>query len=73
MSDLTTPPIGSIGWIDLTVENAEGRRVLYQEDADGDHGYCQVCEEVDSHKAGCAVGIAERVLRHVQSMPESET
>lgn len=53
----------------LTVENAEGRRVLYQEDADGDHNYCHVCEEVDSHKDGCAVGIAERVLRLVQTKP----
>jgi hypothetical protein len=47
----------------LTVADAKGRRILYQEDADGDHSYCHVCEEVDGHKAECAVGSAERVLR----------
>ena len=50
----------------LTVEDAKGRRILYQEDADGDHGYCHACEEVDGHKDGSAVGNAERVLRLVR-------
>ena len=31
MSDLPTPPIGSIGWIDLTVENAEQIRDFYRD------------------------------------------
>ena len=51
----------------LTVEDAKGRRILYQEDADGDHSYCHVCEEVDGHKDWCAVGSAERALRLVQA------
>lgn len=31
MSETTTPPIGSIGWIDLTVENAEQIRDFYRD------------------------------------------
>ena len=52
----------------LAVEHA-GRRLLYHEDATGDHGYCHACEEVDGHKDGCAVGIAQRVLRVVDAEP----
>ena len=50
----------------LNAEDADGRRILYQEDADGDHGYCQVCKEVDGHNSGCPVEGAQRVLRLMQ-------
>lgn len=50
----------------LTVEDTTGRRILYQESADGEHSYCEVCAEVDSHKAGCRVGVAEDALRDLQ-------
>ncbi len=51
----------------LTVEDAKGHRILYQEDADGDHCFCHVCEEVDGHQDRCAVGNAENVLQRVRS------
>jgi hypothetical protein len=41
-------------------------RMIYQEDMDRDHSFCAVCEEIDRHKEGCAVGFAERVLRVMQ-------
>ena len=34
----------------LTAEDAEGWRILYQEDAGEEHGYCQVCREVAGHR-----------------------
>jgi hypothetical protein len=40
--------------------------LLTIEDTNGDHSYCQVCEEVDGHTDRCAVGSAERVLRLVR-------
>ena len=51
----------------LTIEDATGRRILYEEDADGDHSFCHACEEVDGHRRGCAVGNAERALRLVHA------
>jgi hypothetical protein len=47
----------------IAAEDAQGRRLLYQEDGSGEHGYCRVCEEVDGHTNRCAVGQAEGVLR----------
>jgi hypothetical protein len=34
----------------LTADDAEGRRILYQEDTDGERGYCQVWRDVDGHR-----------------------
>jgi uncharacterized protein len=30
MSEADRPPVGSIGWVDLTVENAKGIRMFYE-------------------------------------------
>ena len=51
----------------LSVEDDDGRRVLYQEDETGDHCYYHLCREVDGHKSGCAIEVAERTLRLIQA------
>ncbi len=49
----------------IAVRGADGRRVLYQSDETGDHGYCEICKEVDAHRPTCAVGHAEDALRRL--------
>ncbi len=53
----------------IDVHDAAGLPLLYQHDPDGDHGFCHVCDEVDSHRPGCAVGQAETALRRA---PDAE-